>query len=68
MTDPRPLPDQTQNRDLRAIIRRIKYLGSLGADPTDPGEGTLWVRNDVAPPEIRVRLGSTTFKVTLTAI
>lgn len=63
-----PLPHRNQDRDLREILSRVHYLGSVGTDPSDPGEGKAWVRNDLSPPELRVSIGGSTYKVDLTAV
>lgn len=68
MAGGRSLPEKPQDKDLRAIVSRIHYLGSISADPSDPGEGKAWIRSDLSPPQLRARIGGATYKVDLTAV
>jgi len=65
MAGGRPLPTKPLDRDLRALQRRIRYLGSVSSDPRRPGDGWAWVRSDRDPPELRVFVNGATYKLEL---
>jgi hypothetical protein len=65
MTNPK-LPVQSLNRDIQRLAKQIRNYGPLTQDPTDPNDGWVWIRKDLAPPELRVSLDGTVFSVQLT--
>jgi len=64
----RQAPEARDSRDLRAVLRQMRYHGQLERDPERPIDGDMWVRTDTEPPELRVRLKGVTYKVDLTEV
>lgn len=50
----------------KTTIKDILNLNGLTADPTSPQDGDVWYRSDTG--EFRARIGSTTYKFTLTSV
>jgi len=59
-------PESPNSRDFQESLRRSRSYGSVNADPASPIEGWAWFRRDLNPPELRVKLDGTNYKVTLT--
>ena len=62
------LPERALDRDVAAVQRRARTYGALTRDPNDPADGWTWYRSDLSPPQLRVVLAGTTFKVDLTTV
>ena len=62
------LPERALDRDAATVQRRARTYGTLTRDPDDPAEGWVWFRQDLSPPQLRVVLGGTKFKVDLTTV
>ena len=57
--------DQVVNANMDLIDAAMFTVPVRTDDPASPSEGELWLRSDLA--ELRARIGSTTYKVALTA-
>lgn len=62
------LPTRPLDRDGQANRRRARTYGKLSTDPSNPIEGWIWIRSDLSPPQLRVTLDGTTYKVDLVAV
>lgn len=68
MAGTNPIPVRSQGRDEQALRRQSRTYGATEADPARPLEGHIWIRKDLSPPELRVRIGGDTFSTTLTPV
>lgn len=64
---PNPIPLNPQGWDQQAIRRGARTYGAVEQDPESPIEGWLWIRRDLSPPEIRVKLQDVVYATTMTA-
>ncbi|NIA20949.1 MAG: hypothetical protein GWP05_03025 [Anaerolineaceae bacterium] len=58
--------DQVVNANMDLLDAAMFTVGVRTDDPATPSEGELWLRSDLT--ELRARIGSTTYKVALTAV
>ena len=58
--------DAVLNANLDAIDAAAWRVPVRTADPESPADGEEWVRSDLA--QLRIRIGSTTYKVDLAAV
>lgn len=68
MESPKTLPTDPESRDLQALRGRIRNFGSLDSDPPQSPDGWTWFREDLSPPELRVRLGGDLYSVELSPV
>lgn len=59
------IPEDPASRDAQKLRRQGRTYGVVDRDPSDPIEGWSWVRSDLDPPELRVRVGEQVYFVTL---
>lgn len=62
------LPERPLDRDTQVARSAGKTYGPTTADPKDPIEGYPWIRRDLNPPQMRVKIGGTIFKLDFTAV
>jgi hypothetical protein len=62
------LPVDPLDRDLATLARGARYIGPLEQDPAQPREGSVWIRKDVSPPELRAQIGGATWAIPFTAV
>lgn len=58
--------DQVVNANMDLLDAAMFTVPVRTDDPATPSEGELWLRSDLT--ELRARIGSTTYKVALTAV
>jgi len=58
--------DEAINANFDAIDAAAWRVPVRTADPTSPAEGEQWVRSDLS--QLRIRVGSATYKVELAAV
>ena len=58
--------DQVVNANMDLVDAAMFTMPVRTDDPATPSEGELWLRSDLS--ELRARIGSTTYKVALTAV
>lgn len=62
------LPVDPSSRDAQHVLRKTRNYGMVSRDPDNPVEGYLWIRQDISPPELRVQVDGTKYKVAFTAV
>lgn len=67
MANPNPLPVRSQGRDEQALRRASRTYGAIERDPDNPVEGYTWIRRDLSPPQLRVNIEGTIYKLEFTA-
>ena len=67
MTGPNRLPVHVGDRDLQHVLRKAQSYGPVGRDPENPIAGYTWIRTDLSPPELRVRIDGATWKLPFVA-
>lgn len=62
------VPVDPSSRDTQHVLGKARNYGLVSRDPASPVEGYIWIRQDLSPPEVRVQVGGTKYKVAFTAV
>ena len=57
------IPEHPLDRDAQHARQRNQTYGRITVDPTSPIDGWTWLRADLDPPELRVTIDGTTFRL-----